>query len=95
MSELHPDRPGPGGPTDPVGTDVRRRLPAGAAATALVLLAVPIAVLLVVPLYARDAPAVLGFPFFYWFQLVWVVVASGLTSLAYLVVRRARQGGRR
>lgn len=75
----------------------RRPLPVGPAVTALVLLALPIVALLLVPLYAKDEPELLGFPFFYWFQLLMVVVASALTYAAYVVVHRARRdrGGRR
>ena len=30
-----------------------------------------------------------GFPFFYWYQFVWVFLAAGFTYAAYVVVRRA------
>ena len=70
----------------------KRPLPPGPAIPALVLLAIPIVVLLIVPLYARQGPEFLGFPFFYWFQLLMVVVASALTYTAYVIVQRARRG---
>ena len=34
-----------------------------------------------------------GFPFFYWYQLLWVFIASGCTYLAYRLVHNARRGG--
>jgi hypothetical protein len=33
--------------------------------------------------YARATPALWGFPFFYWYQLVWVVLASALLAIVY------------
>jgi membrane protein implicated in regulation of membrane protease activity len=70
----------------------RRPLPVGVAVAALVLLAVPVVVLLIVPLYARSAPELWGFPFFYWFQMAMVVAASILTYIAYALVQNARRG---
>ncbi len=54
-----------------------------------VLLAIPLLALLLVPVYARSGPELLGFPFFYWYQLMWVFLAAGFTHSAYLVIRRA------
>lgn len=34
--------------------------------------------------YARATPALFGFPFFYWYQFVWVVLTSVLLYIAYL-----------
>ena len=36
-----------------------------------------------VPLYNRADPAVFGIPFFYWFQLVWILVTAAATAIAY------------
>lgn len=72
----------------------KRPLPPGPALAAAVLLLIPIVALLVVPLYARRGPELLGFPFFYWFQLAAVVAASALTLAAYTIVQRARRGRR-
>lgn len=41
------------------------------------------AVALWVPLYNRVDPTVAGVPFFYWFQIVWVVVVAAVTAIAY------------
>ena len=35
------------------------------------------------PLYNRAEPTVLGIPFFYWFQLFWVVVSAVFTAVVY------------
>jgi hypothetical protein len=48
-----------------------------------VLLALPFAGLLYVPLYATKDPELFGFPFFYWYQLAWVPVAALLTWTVY------------
>lgn len=46
------------------------------------LLAV-IVVALCAPLYNRMGPMIAGVPFFYWFQLLLVIVAALVTALAY------------
>jgi hypothetical protein len=48
---------------------------------ALFLLIVVVA--LWVPLYNRLEPSWHGIPFFYWFQMVWIVVTAVATVLAY------------
>jgi hypothetical protein len=53
-----------------------------------VLLALPFAGLLYPPLYSRESPELFGFPFFYWYQLLWVPVAAALTWTVYRRVRR-------
>ena len=35
------------------------------------------------PLYNSAAPAVMGIPFFYWFQLAMVLVGAVLTAIVY------------
>ncbi|AEW96451.1 MULTISPECIES: DUF3311 domain-containing protein [Streptomycetaceae] len=60
-----------------------------------VCLVLPFVAMLWVGSYARVTPALLGIPFFYWYQMAWVIVSAGLTSTAYLLVRReerARKG---
>jgi membrane protein implicated in regulation of membrane protease activity len=61
-----------------------------------VCLAVPFAAMLWVGSYARLTPAFIGIPFFYWYQMLWVVISTLLTTVAYVLVRRherARKGG--
>jgi hypothetical protein len=71
----------------------RHRLPMGAAVTAGVLLAIPVLALLIVSIYAKDDPQLWGFPFFYWYQFLWVFLASAFTWAAYKVIENARAGG--
>jgi hypothetical protein len=54
-----------------------------------ILLAVIFVGVLAVPLFNRVAPALFGFPFFYWYQLAVVPVAS---LLIYLVYRAEDKG---
>ena len=67
-----------------------RRLSARDKTLAGVLLAIPCLALLLVPTYARSGPELLGFPFFYWYQLGWVFLAAGFTHFAFVVIKRAR-----
>jgi Protein of unknown function (DUF3311) len=69
----------------------RHRLSRGAMITSGVLLALPIIALLWVPLYARKDPELWGFPFFYWYQMVWVVVCGFCTAAAFQVIERDRR----
>ena len=52
-----------------------------------ILLLVAIGGALVVPIYARSLPKLGAFPFFYWYQLVWVPVVAILCWLCYLMLR--------
>jgi Protein of unknown function (DUF3311) len=72
-----------------------RPMPRGTAILAGVLLAIPVAALLIVKPYAREDPHLWGFPFFYWYQFAWVFLASCFTYAAYVVISRARRGDRR
>ena len=56
---------------------------------ALILL-VGIVVPLLVSTYAFDEPRLWGFPFFYWYQLVWVFIAAALCGVAFLLLKRER-----
>ncbi|MBV8869663.1 MAG: DUF3311 domain-containing protein [Acetobacteraceae bacterium] len=53
-----------------------------------VLLLLPFAALFWVPSYNTVEPAAFGVPFFYWYQLAWIVVSSLIIGLVYLVEHR-------
>lgn len=74
----------------PFQPDTPTRAPArpGPYIVASVLLAIGIILPLVVPIYARQNPELLGFPFFYWFQILWVFIEAGLLAITYLIVTR-------
>jgi Protein of unknown function (DUF3311) len=71
-------------PAPPVRRPARR--PATWAAVT-VLLAVAIAGTLVVPIYARYLPKLGDFPFFYWYQFIWVPLTALLLWICYLLLR--------
>lgn len=55
-----------------------------------ILVAIPIVALMLVGTYAKDGPRLAGFPFFIWYQFLWVIICSALTYAAYRVVLKAR-----
>ena len=57
---------------------------------AAVLLAIPIVGLLWVSSYARLEPTLAGFPFFIWYQFLWVFLCAACTWASYRVVLIAR-----
>ncbi len=70
----------------------RRALNPRNAVIAGVLLLVAVFGAFWVPIYARSAPKLGDFPFFYWFQLIWMPVVMVLCYLAYLLLRTPRTG---
>lgn len=59
---------------------------------AAICVVVPFIAVLYVTIYDRQKPEVAGFPFFFWWQLLWVAITAGLMGLAYFVVRREELG---
>ena len=53
------------------------------------LLLVPF-VSLWVPFFNRATPALGGIPFFYWYQMAWIVITSVLIWIVHRLDRRAR-----
>ncbi|GAA0373967.1 DUF3311 domain-containing protein [Streptomyces blastmyceticus] len=53
-----------------------------------VCLAIPFVAMLWVDSYSRLTPTFIGIPFFYWYQMAWVPISTGLTVIAYIIVRR-------
>ena len=47
------------------------------------------------PLYAKETPALFGFPFFYWFQFLMIPIVSALTYTAFRLSLRATEKDRR
>jgi hypothetical protein len=64
----------------------RKPLPIGRLVVAGVLIVAAIVVPLLVNTYSSDSPRLWGFPFFFWYQLLWVFIASGCTYVAYLLI---------
>jgi hypothetical protein len=42
------------------------------------------AAVVAVPVYLSAEPRLFGFPFFYWYQVIWVVITGLLLVVAYL-----------
>jgi hypothetical protein len=62
-------------------------------------LVAPFVAMLWVGSYSRTDPAFIGIPFFYWYQMLWVLISTALTMTAYRLWQRdqrsraSRQGG--
>jgi Protein of unknown function (DUF3311) len=54
----------------------------------LILLVLPYVGLLFPQWYARATPTLWGFPFFYWYQFAWVILASILMFVVYRRIER-------
>jgi hypothetical protein len=54
---------------------------------ARLLLLLPFISMLWVSSYNSVEPMVAGIPFFYWYQLLWVLIGAGLIALVYAVER--------
>jgi len=51
------------------------------------LLLLPVVALIFPSLYNRETPTLFGFPFFYWYQLLWVFIATAILGLVYKLVK--------
>ena len=47
------------------------------------LLLLPFIVLLWPPFYNFREPSFIGIPFFYWFQLLWIILTAVITAIVY------------
>ncbi|WP_078508398.1 DUF3311 domain-containing protein [Streptomyces zinciresistens] len=62
-------------------------------------LVAPFVAMLWVGSYAKTDPVLAGIPFFYWYQMLWVLLSTLLTMVAYKLWQRdqrsraARKGG--
>jgi hypothetical protein len=54
-----------------------------------VLLVIGVVGTLIVPIYARATPKAGAFPFFYWYQLLWIPLVAILSWVCYLLVGRS------
>jgi hypothetical protein len=51
------------------------------------LLAIPLLALVFPGIYARQTPELFGFPFFYWYQMAWILLTGLVTAVVFLVVK--------
>jgi hypothetical protein len=54
------------------------------------LLAIPVVMPMLVPLYNRMEPRLFGLPFFYWYQLASVLIAIGVITAVYQLTKGRR-----
>ena len=52
------------------------------------LLALPLVGTLVTPIYNSTDPRLIGIPFFYWYQMVWIAISVLCTVVVYRKTRR-------
>lgn len=62
-------------------------VPRGTRAAGTLLLLIPYVALLWLPFYNDTRPSLMGFPFFYWYQLLWVPLTSLILYVVYRWVR--------
>jgi hypothetical protein len=43
------------------------------------------------PFYNKAEPAFAGIPFFYWYQLLWIVIGGVLTAVVYFATEASRR----
>ncbi|MFF0760723.1 DUF3311 domain-containing protein [Streptomyces sp. NPDC003328] len=51
-------------------------------------LVAPFVAMLWVGSYAKIDPTFIGIPFFYWYQMLWVLISTALTMIAYKLWQR-------
>ncbi|MFI1679667.1 DUF3311 domain-containing protein [Streptomyces sp. NPDC020607] len=51
-------------------------------------LVAPFVAMLWVGSYAKIDPTFIGIPFFYWYQMLWVLISTALTLIAYQLWQR-------
>ncbi|MEU8652996.1 DUF3311 domain-containing protein [Streptomyces sp. NPDC048737] len=52
----------------------------------------PFVAMLWVGSYAKTDPAFIGIPFFYWYQMLWVLLSTALTVIAYKLWQLDQRG---
>jgi hypothetical protein len=50
-----------------------------------ILFILPFIAMFWVASYNRVAPELFGFPFFYWYQLLWIIIAAAIAGIVYKV----------
>jgi hypothetical protein len=56
------------------------------------LLLLPWIAMIWVPSYNKVEPTLWDFPFFYWYQLAWVLISAGITALVYHKTKNRGKG---
>ncbi|HUX22953.1 MAG TPA: DUF3311 domain-containing protein [Spirochaetia bacterium] len=53
------------------------------------LLIIPFIATMFPSFYSFEKPQVWGFPFFYWYQMLWVIISAVITFVVYQATRKA------
>jgi hypothetical protein len=56
------------------------------------LLVVPLFGVLIPTIYNKLEPDLIGIPFFYWYQMLWVPLSVAVTVLVYVKTREPQRG---
>ena len=78
-----------------MGSHYDRATMKGVRVVVAVLLLIPCVALLWVPSYTRVTPRLFGFPFFYWYQLAWVLAGAACLAGAYVLTMRLERERKR
>lgn len=57
------------------------------------LLVLPWIAMVWIPSYNTLDPVLLGFPFFYWYPFLWVLIGAVITAVVYLKTKDLHAGG--
>ncbi|MCX4819281.1 DUF3311 domain-containing protein [Streptomyces sp. NBC_01142] len=86
----------PQAPEEPEAPEVKQPLITPVRVVVALCLFAPFVAMLWVGSYAKVEPMFIGIPFFYWYQMLWVLISTLLTMIAYKLWQRdqrARKGG--
>lgn len=75
-------------PEVPVAPEVRQPVVTPVRVVIALCLLAPFVAMLWVSSYAKADPAFIGIPFFYWYQMLWVLISTALTMIAYQLWQR-------
>ncbi|MEU3373995.1 DUF3311 domain-containing protein [Streptomyces sp. NPDC006660] len=67
----------------PESTEVRRPVITPVRVVIALCLIAPLVAMVWVSSYAKIDPKLGGIPFFYWYQMLWVLISTALTMVAY------------
>nr|WP_107059045.1 DUF3311 domain-containing protein [Streptomyces sp. NRRL B-1347] len=76
----------------PVAPEVRQPVVTPVRVVIALCLVAPFVAMLWVSSYAKADPAFIGIPFFYWYQMLWVLISTALTMIAYQLWQRDQRG---
>ena len=74
------------------GWNYRAKGTTGQKVIVAILLIFPMLIFGITPLYNKDKPTLLGLPFFYWFETIWLVVSAVFYVIAALMLNRMEGG---